>query len=186
MARPPLVKATVAPVLLERVTAGPASGERVLLAPLKVTVPAVLLATLIPVPLLAMVVPRVMVAVLPLISTARVVAPLRAPVFAVSVPATPASLTLLTPLLDESWARVTARVPVVRSRAWPVPVIEASATVRVPNEVPAMALPAAERLPMVSPRTVLFCPRVMAFPAPVTMVGLVPRWPGGDRSRRAR
>ena len=48
MASPPLVKATVAPVLLERVTAGPAGGERVLLAPLKVTVPAVLLATLIP------------------------------------------------------------------------------------------------------------------------------------------
>ena len=95
--------------------------------------------------------------------------------FAVSVPATPASLTLLIPLLDESWARVTARVPVVRSRAWPVPVIEASATVRVPNGVPAMALPAAvERFPMVSPRMVLFSPRVMACPAPVSMVGPCP------------
>ena len=31
---------------------------------------------------------------------------------------------------------------------------------------------------MVSPRTVLFCPRVMACPAPVTMVGLVPEVAG--------
>src|SRR5437870_837461 len=96
------------------------------------------------------------------------VAPERAPPFIVSEPVVPTRWMLFAPPLDETEAMVPDSAPVERSSAGPLPLMDRSATVRVPKLLPLIPFEVALPVVTVRPRT------VFAVPAPLRLTAFTP------------
>lgn len=167
------VKVSVAPVLFVKEI--PVPGAMLLMAPLKVTVPPVLLWTLTALAVLLVIVPpKLKLAVPPLMTTASPDAPVAAPAEIVIFPLTLVRLMLFVPPLEVREVMAAVAVPVLKEMPPLLVLMVTVCMVNVPKLVPAKAkLAALPEFPNVRPKMLLFCARVTTFPAVFVIVGLV-------------
>ena len=176
--RLPVVVVTV-PAELSTVRAVPAPVVTLRLPRL---IGAALALRLTPAPALGLltVTPPVKVALPPAgVLTMLIAVPLTLPMFTVpvidQVPLTASSpMPCRLPLATSTSMKLPLSVPLVRPRARPTPLSVSSATVRVPNAVPEIFVPAAMASPTMNPRRVLPVPRLRQFATAQVMVGALP------------